>query len=112
VSKRRVLRLRERGHSQPGRANENVVEVVRAGQVVATIYGSREGIHITSEVFGGHGEGLRALFFAVEDPPGSMPGIVIPILAPGEICPWCDDLKRVVLSNGPDQPCPVCGDAD
>ena len=56
-------------------------------------------------------QGLMAGFLAVEDPPGSMPGIAIPILARGEICPWCDGLKRVVLSKGTDQPCPVCGDA-
>jgi hypothetical protein len=107
ANRRSVLRLRQRGHIQPGREEEAVVEVVRAGSVVATIYGSREGVHITSDSFGPRGEGSRAFFFAVDDPPG-MPGIVIPILAPGEACPWCEGMKRVLV-GGLVRPCPVCG---
>jgi hypothetical protein len=110
VGKRSVLSLRKRGHLQPGREDEAIVEVVRAGKVVATIYGSREGIHVTSDSLGPRGEGLRAFFFAVDIPPGmpGMPGIVIPILAAGEVCPWCEGLERVLV-GGLVRPCPVCG---
>jgi hypothetical protein len=110
VNQRSVLRLRMRGHLQPGREDEAIVEVVRAGKVVATIYGSREGIHVTSDSLGPRGEGLRAFFFAVDIPPGmpGMPGIVIPILAAGEVCPWCEGLERVLV-GGLVRPCPVCG---
>ena len=110
VSKRSVLSLRKRGHLQPGREDEAIVEVVRAGKVVAKIYGSREGIHVTSDSLGPRGEGLRAFFFAVDIPPGmpGMPGIVIPILAAGEVCPWCEGLERVLV-GGLVRPCPVCG---
>jgi hypothetical protein len=107
LTKRSVLRLRQRGHLQPGREEEAIVEVVRAGKVVATIYGSREGVHVTSDSFGPRGEGFRAFFFAVDDPPG-MPGIVIPILAAREACPWCEGLERVLV-GGLVRPCPVCG---
>jgi hypothetical protein len=107
VNRRSVLNLRKRGHIQPGREQEAIVEVVRDGKVVATIYGSREGVHITSDSFGQRGEGFRAFFFAVDDPPG-MPGIVIPILAAGEACPWCEGLERVLV-GGLVRPCPVCG---
>lgn len=107
MNERSVLMLRHRGHLQPGREQEAVVEVVRAGKTVATIYGSREGVHITSDCFAPHGAGFRAFFFTVDDPPG-MPGIVIPILAPGEVCPWCEGTNRVLV-GGPVQPCPVCG---
>jgi hypothetical protein len=107
VNKRSVLRLRMRGHLQPGREQDAIVEVVRTGRVVATIYGSREGVHITSDCFEPRGEGFKAFFFAVDDPPG-MPGIVIPILAADEECPWCEGMNRVLV-GGLDQPCPVCG---
>lgn len=84
----------------PDRRDEVIVEVLRGGVVVATVYGSREGIHIVSALFEG---GKRARPFFLHKDPRSMAGIVVPLLQSCEECPWCNGRK--VFEEGP---CPVC----
>ena len=91
---RSELRIRTRPHTQPGRENELIVEVVRAGVVVGTIYGSREGVHIMSDSLGG------VLGFEIE---GGSPGLMIVLLRPDEPCPWCGGAGRIT-----EGPCPLC----
>lgn len=99
TSERSVLRLRTREHSHPQRKGEAIVEVVRDGAVVATIYGSREGLHITSARFGPDCNRNRPFcFYQSEAMP--LPSWVLPLLAEGESCPWC---------AGRNPRCPVCG---
>ena len=50
MTERSVLRVRQRPHVHPERKDEEVWEVLRGGKVVATIYGSREGINIVSDL--------------------------------------------------------------
>ena len=45
-------RLQLRSHVDPARRGEFIFAVLRDGEVVATIFGSREGLHIVSERFG------------------------------------------------------------
>ena len=68
-------------------------EVLRGGKVVATIYGSREGIHIVSDL------ATRNRTFLMEGA-GPMPSWVIPLLAEGEVCPWCDGNQIVEVQGG------------
>jgi len=100
---RSILRLRE-GHIDPGRQGEIVVEVLRDGEVVAFIYGSREGVHIVSPRLH-EAKNNEAFFLGGDIMP--MPGYVIPLLADGEQCPWCEGV-RIVELQGKRQPCPVC----
>lgn len=96
LSERSVLRLRMREHSHPERKGEAVVEVVRDGEVVAVIYGSREGLHINSARF--TPDRNRPFYFhRTELMP--LPSWVLPLLAEGEVCPWC---------GGSSKNCPVC----
>lgn len=92
LPERSVLRVREAPHINPERRAETIVEVWRDGKVVATIYGSREGVHIVSE------RAHRS--FSMEA--AGMPGIVVPLLADNEPCPWCANGLLIA-------PCPVCG---
>jgi hypothetical protein len=95
MSERSTLNLRVRPHIHPDRGEDLIVEVIRGGDVVATIYGSREGVHIVSERLE---HNAAAFIMRVND----APSIVIPLLAVGEPCPWC-------AQHMPIKPCPVCG---
>lgn len=97
---RSKLRVRQQPHVHPERGEDTIVEVVRDGEVVATIYGSREGIHIVSKLLGG----ARAPFYFET---AKSPSYVIPLLRDGEACPWCQNTKLIEVSYGP-APCPVC----
>lgn len=101
MTERSVLRVRNRPHFHPDRRNETVVEVLRGGEVVATIYGSREGIHVVS------GRGIYRRPFMMETEGGD-PTWALPLMTKDEICPWCDGSKMLLL--GPDKAvvCPVC----
>jgi len=94
---RSVLHLRTRPHVNPERQGEVIVDVVREGTVVGTIYGSREGIHIFSATERG------ATAIGIKTDHGAQ-GILIQLLRPGEPCPWCDGEKRI----GAGVPCPLC----
>lgn len=98
LSERSVLRVRVRPHFHPDRQNETVCEVLRDGEVVATIYGSREGLHITSNR-------LRATRppFYFEASLAGVPSYVVPLLKSDEPCPWCDGAGLQLPV------CPVCG---
>ena len=93
---RSILRLREQSHTV--RTAEPVVEVCRDGVVVATIYGSREGLHIASVRQPYNGA------FSIEGPTFSMPGWSVTLLEKEEACPWCGGSRQ--LTEGLD--CPVC----
>jgi hypothetical protein len=96
MSNRSVLQFRVKPHFHPDRQEDVVVEVLRDGEVAATIYGSREGIHVVSERL--QGDKNVPFFMTVAD----TPSCVIPLLKTDEECPWC--------SEGMDmRPCPVCG---
>jgi hypothetical protein len=96
MSERSTLQLRVKPHFRPDRQEDIIVEVLRDGEVAATIYGSREGIHIFSERL----QIDRNLpFFMSMD---NAQGCVIPLLKSGEECPWCSE-------GAPIRPCPVCG---
>lgn len=101
MTERSVLRIRERQHIHPGRREETVIEVLRGGEVVAVIYGSRQGIHIVSEL------ARRNRTFLMEGA-GPSPSWVIPLLAEGEVCPWCEGNKIVRVPPGEVVLCPVC----
>lgn len=101
MTERSQLRFRKPDYLGPGRAGEPVVEVIRNGEVVASIYGSREGIHIVSVL-----QPLNRAF-KIDGGPFPFPGWVITLLANGEECPWCAGTKQVHL-NGAPEPCPVC----
>lgn len=95
MSDRSLLRVRPREHIDPNRdKSEFVVEVWRDGIVVAHIYGTREGVQIVSDRV----RPERQFFFDA----GVRPSIVVPLLAEGEVCPWCG-MGSVI------KPCPVCG---
>jgi hypothetical protein len=98
VPDRSVLRVRARPHSHPDQREDTIIEVMRDGDVAATIYGSREGIHIVSARLDAS---TRNSPFRLALPPSiaPTPGIVVPLLAEGERCPWCGHT---------DAGCPVC----
>jgi hypothetical protein len=99
MSERSTLQMRVRPHFRPDREEDIVVEVVREGEVVATIYGSREGVQIVSELIAKNQPPFGLRVSVGED---SSPSYVIPLLKPGEECPWC--AEGVTLNK----PCPVC----
>lgn len=98
MSERSILRLREHPHMLKERASDFIVEVIRDGQVRATIYGSREGLQIVSEQVG-VGRNIPFAFFA-----GPTPSVIVPLLTEREQCPWCLGSRK--LSEGLE--CPVC----
>lgn len=100
MSERSTLQLRVRPHFHPDRQEDIVVEVMRAGEVAATIYGSREGVHVvggrvgdSQSPFGLHINGVASW--------------VVPLLLESEDCPWCKDGLNEVF--GSVDVCPVCG---
>ena len=97
---RSVLRLRERDHFRAQRKGEAIVEVLRDGEVVATIYGTREGIQVVT------GLAPHNRVFLMEGA-GPTPSWVLPLLGAGEACPWCKGVK-IVQAVGGEAPCPVC----
>lgn len=99
-----ILRLRARPHLHPDRGGEAIVEVVREGVVVATIYGSREGVHIVSPCFEVNVGQPRSFVTNVR---GAMPGLLVPLLRPGETCPWCAGLK-MIEGGAFGLDCPLC----
>lgn len=101
---RSELRLRERPHLHPARSSDQVIEVLRDGKVVATIYGSREGVHIVSDRLAATTSNRP---FFLQPAPAPMPGYVIPLLASDEVCPWCAGGGVIALDEN-SQPCPVC----
>lgn len=98
-----TLRVRTRPHIHPGRGGEAIVEVVREGEVVGTIYGSREGVQIISKCFE---QERRTLWI---DVPGGAPGLLVPLLRAGESCPWCGGARKIDAGTGVID-CPVCGE--
>jgi hypothetical protein len=109
MNERSILQVRQRDHFQADRKGELVIEVIRDGIGVATIYGSREGIHITSERFGNTRN--RPFPLPVEIP-AAMPSIVVPLLDEREECPWCRGTGSVGLLVTADAKvtiaCPIC----
>lgn len=95
MTDRSVLQFRIKPHFRPGREEDVVVEVLRDGEVAATIYGSREGIHVVSERLGADSN----IPFGMSV--GGVPSCVIPLLKAGEECPWCAEGSEL-------RPCPVC----
>ena len=96
-------RLQVRSHVDPARRGEYIFAVLRDGEVVATIFGSREGLHIVSERLADSSRN-KPFFFQVGDLP---PGYVIPLLQEGEECPWCKGAGVIAAGESP-RPCPVC----
>jgi hypothetical protein len=96
-------RLQVRAHADPARKGEYVFAVLRDGEVVATIFGSREGLHVVSERLAQNSRN-KPFFFQAGDLP---PGYVIPLLKEGEECPWCKGAGTITASESP-RPCPVC----
>jgi len=99
MSERSILRVRERPHIHPDRRNEQIWEVVRDGEVVAHIYGTRDGVQVVSPRLDRDGRNKPYLFEAS----GVSPGWVIPLLAPDDPCPLC--VGGVFLGV---LPCPIC----
>jgi len=96
-------RLQVRSHVDLARRGEFIFAVLRDGEVVATIFGSREGLHIVSERLADSSRN-KPFFFQVGDLP---PGYVIPLLQEGEECPWCKGAGVIAAGESP-RPCPVC----
>lgn len=103
LAPRSILRLRARPHMYPDRADDVIVEVVRDGEVVGTIYGSREGVQIVSNSFR---NGARRVIST--DVRGGAPGLVVPLLRPGEPCPWCADQGKIAAGEHASMDCPIC----
>lgn len=100
MNERSLLRVRPRPHIDPNRdQGEFVVEVWRGGEVVATIYGTREGVQILSNRFALEPVINKPFGITVND----APSIIVPLLAIGEECPWCQG-AGIVLGAA----CPVC----
>jgi hypothetical protein len=104
MSERSTLSLRVRPHFHPDRQEDIVVEVLRAGEVVATIYGSREGVHIVGERVCYNRPPFGMMVPVADDAP--MPSCVVPLLREGEACPWCEEGGKEAFGL---QVCPVCG---
>jgi len=90
---------------QAHRQDETIVEVWRGGKVVATIYGSLEGVNIVSE---------RAEFNMAFKLTGAGPSAswVLPLLDREEPCPWCNGRKVIDIEGEQLQQCPVCRRAE
>lgn len=99
---RSILRVRDRDHIHPGRRGETVIEVVREGEVVAHIYGSREGLHIVTE------RQPHNRVFAIEGKLTPTPGWSLTLLKKGEPCPWCAGEGHLRLGEHEIIMCPVC----
>lgn len=100
TNQRSLLRVRPHPHIDPNRdKNEFIVEVWRGGEVVATIYGTREGVQILSNRFAFEPEINKPFGVTVNE----APSIIVPLLAIGEDCPWCHG-TRMALGAA----CPVC----
>jgi hypothetical protein len=93
---RSVLRVRDRAHFHPDRQDELIIEVVREGEVVATVYGSREGIQVVA------GTRMPTAIATRVSPPGNYT-LVVCLPREGEACPWCNGTRVIV-----DGPCPLC----
>jgi hypothetical protein len=106
MNPRSILRVRPAPHIHPDRRDEVIVEVLRDGQVVASIYGSREGIHIASERLGPETRNTPFRLELPSSPEVKMEqGFIVPLLATDEPCPWCEmGLLGVIRAI----PCPVC----
>lgn len=93
---RSVIRIREVPHIDPTRRGETICEVLRDGEVVATVYGTYGGLQIVSGRI------------KTEKPPvyfeafNGSPSYVMSLLADGEPCPSCSAGVRLPI-------CPVCG---
>lgn len=96
MSERSILRVRNQPHIDPRRRGETIVQVVRDGEVVATIYGTREGVQITSDRFD-DGQPLPLFVDAQTISAIRMNSWTIPLLAPGEACPWCNGTEARCL---------------
>lgn len=97
MNPRSELRVRE--HSDPERKGELIVQVVRGDEVVANIYGSREGIQIMSPLF-------KEDFHFIPASAIDMPAVIIPLLKPGEPCPWCSGKGQIEEPKF--STCPIC----
>jgi hypothetical protein len=93
MAERSILRIREKPHVDPAREAETIVEVLRDGNVVAHIYGTREGVQIVSHRIP---KESRALYLDIE---GLPPAVMLPLLDPSDACPWC---------GGTDPACALC----
>jgi len=100
MSQRSILRVRQQPHVHPDRRDEIIIEVVRDGEVAATIYGSREGVHIVSERWPHN----RA--FSIEGALFKVPGLAVALLKADETCPWCG--RKRPIPEGETSECPVC----
>jgi hypothetical protein len=88
VSERSVLRVRQRSHIHPDRQEDTIIEVLRGGEVVATIYGSREGVQVISARLAENFNQPFRFNFKGGGVPDS-PSCIVPLLAKREECPWC-----------------------
>lgn len=110
MSERSTLSVRVAPHIQAGREEDVIVEVNRDGQVVATIYGSREGIHIVSDRLAPTTTNTP---FRINLPEkvSPAPSFVVPLLAKEEVCPWCKGERMLpppMMDREDMVPCPVC----
>lgn len=88
------------GHVENERADETKVEVVRGGEVVATIYGTREGIQVV----------INEALIGPQQPPfrfevTGIKSVVVPLMRTNEQCPWCLGTGTAPTIHAA---CPVC----
>jgi len=106
---RSILRLRTKPHIHPDRREETIVEVVRDGKVVATIYGTREGVQIVSDRIE---QSRPPVYLDGQTLPVPVQSIVVPLLAKDEVCPWCQGTGVLPLGMHPGNPvltaCSLC----
>lgn len=105
LPERSLLRIREKPHHRADRAGEAIIEVLRDGVVVATIYGTREGVQVVSERFTRDSKSL----LIVPESENAHPSIVVPLLAAGELCPWCRGTGSLDVDGV--AACALCGDS-
>lgn len=94
MSERSILRVAPRQHADPDRKGEWIIEVWRNGEIVAHVYGTREGVQVVSPRV------KQNSYFYFE---AASPSVVVPLLAENEVCPWCDG-THIFLGG----PCAVC----
>lgn len=103
MADRSLLRVSMRPHAAANREKgEFIVEVWRQGEVVATIFGSQEGVHIVSQRLGGRNQ-------PVPIDVSGIASVLIPLLAPDEACPWCHGTG---VAFGAGAPCMICARAE
>ena len=108
MSKRSKLVVAQRKHIDPTRGGEDtIVEVWRDGELVAHIYGTRDGVQVVSDRLDRTKERTHPYALTVRNESKEVHSVVVPLLAPDETCPLCVGTK-VIHYLKETVPCWIC----